>query len=58
MTYAHVIAIYVTYIQIYYHCLPGHGLPKDLWREILYIEIFLATYYFIKCLLAFDELVH
>ena len=51
MTYAYVIVIYVTYIQIYYYCLLGHGLPKDLWREILYIKIFLATLYIIKCLL-------
>ena len=34
MTYAYVIVIYVTYIQIYYYSLLGHGLPKDLWREI------------------------
>ena len=41
MTYAYVIVIYVTYIQIqiyyfqiYYYCLIGHGLPKDLWREL------------------------
>ena len=53
MTYAHVIVIYVTKIQIYYYCLLGHGLPKDLRREI-----FLATVYVIKYLLAFDEHVH
>ena len=58
MTYAYVIVIYVTYIQIYYYCLLGHGLPKDVWREILYIKIFLATIYITKCLLAFDVHVH
>ena len=59
MTYAHVIVIYVTYIQIYYYCLLGHGLPKDLWREIFVHLDFLSYYiYIIKCLLAFDEHVH
>ena len=58
MTYAYVIVIYVTYNQIYYYCLLGHGLPKDLWWRFLYIKIFLATLYVIKCLLAFEEHVH
>ena len=58
MTYAYVIVIYVTYIQIYYYCLLGHGLSKDLWREILYIKISLANLYVIKCLLAFGLHVH
>ena len=58
MIYAYVIVIYVTYTQIYYYCLLDHGLPKDLWREIFYIKIFLATLYIIKYLLAFDEHVH
>ena len=31
MTYAYIIVIYVTYIQVYYYYLLGHGLPKDLW---------------------------
>ena len=57
MTYAYVIVIYVTYIQIYYYCLLGHGLQKDFGGRFLYIKIFLATLYIIKCLLAFDELV-
>ena len=47
MTYSYVIVIYNTYIQIYCYCLLGHGLPKDLWREFLYIKIFLATLYII-----------
>ena len=34
MTYAYVIVINDIYIQIYYYYLFGHGLPKDLWREI------------------------
>ena len=55
MTYAYVIVIYVTNIQIYYYCLLGHGPPKDLWRELLHIKIFLATLFVIKCPLAFDE---
>ena len=58
MTYTYVIVIDVTYIQINYYCLLGHGLPKDLWREILYIKIFIATLNIIKCLLDFDEHVH
>ena len=48
MTYAYVIVIYVTYIQIYYFCLLGHGLQKDLGERFLYIKIFLATLYIIK----------
>ena len=42
MTYAYVIVIYVTYIQIYYYCLHGHGLPKDLWREVFAHQDFLS----------------
>ena len=56
MTYAYIIVIYVTYIQIYYYCLLGHGLPKDLWREVFVHSDFLS--FFIKCLLAFDAHVH
>ena len=58
MIYAYVVVIYVTTVQIYYYCLLGHGLPKDLWGRFLYIKIFLATLYIIKCQLAFDEHVH
>ena len=58
MTYAYVIVIYVTYIQIYYYCLLGHVLSKTCGGKFLYIKIFLATLYFIKCLLTFDEHVH
>ena len=58
MTYAYVIVIYVTYIQIYYYCLLGHGLPKDLWGRFLYNKISLATLNVLQCLLAFDEHVH
>ena len=58
MTNAYVIVIYVTYIQIYHYCLLGHGLPKSCGGRFLYIKIFLATLYIIKCLLAFDEHVH
>ena len=46
MTYAYVIVIYVTYIQIhiyyfqiYYYCLLGHGLPKTCGGSFLYIKI-------------------
>ena len=57
MTYAYVIVIYVTYIQIYYYSLLGHGLPKDLWREIsveapgssvIYVT-FLKNNIFVQC---------
>ena len=48
MTYAYVIVIYGIFIQIYYYCLLGHGLPKDLWKEIFCIMISLATLYIIK----------
>ena len=58
MTYAYVIVIYVTYIQIYYYCLLGHRLPKDLWRETFVHKAFLSYFYILKCLLAFDEHVH
>ena len=33
MIYAYVAVVYVTYFQIYYHCLLDRVLPKDLWRE-------------------------
>ena len=60
MAYAYIFVIYVTYIQLYYYCLLGHGLPKDLWREIFVHKDFLSyfIYYNLKCLLAFDEHVH
>ena len=43
MTYAYVIVIYVTYM----------GCQKTCGGRFLYIKIFLATFYIIKCLLAF-----
>ena len=46
MTYAYVIVVYVTYIQIqiyyfqiYYYWLLGHGLPKTCGGNFLYIKI-------------------
>ena len=44
MAYAYIIVIYVTYIQIYCYCLLGHGLPKDLWREIFVHKDFLSYF--------------
>ena len=44
----YVIVIYVTYIQIYYYCLLGHGLPKDLWREIFVHSDFLSYFIYYK----------
>ena len=44
MAYAYIIVIYVTYIQIYYYRLLGHGLPKDLWREISVHKDFLSYF--------------
>ena len=62
MTYAYIIVIYITYIQIYYYItivFLAMGCQKTCGGRFLYIKIFLATvllYY--KCLLAFDEHVH
>ena len=59
MTYAYVIVIYVTYIQIFYSSFYlAMGCQKTCGGRFLYIKIFLATLYIIKYLLAFDEHVH
>ena len=56
MTYTYEIVIYVTYIQIFYYCLLGHELPKDLWREIFVHWDFLSYFCIIKCLLPLVEM--
>ena len=48
MTYAYAIVIYVSYIQIYYYCLLGQGLPQDLWREIFVHYDFLSYFIYYK----------
>ena len=61
MTNAYVIVIYVTYIQICYGNITVYlamGCQKTCGGGFLYIKIFLATLYVIKCPLAFDEHVH
>ena len=59
MTYAYVIVIYVTYIQIYISIVYlAMGCQKTCGGRCLYIKIFLATLYIIKCLLAFDVHLH
>ena len=58
MTYAYVIVIYVTYIQIYYFVYLAMDCQKTCGGRFLYIKIFLATLYITKCRFAFDEHVH